>query len=82
MKDNNKKVLVKFGICSDGGSHLYFLKDDLERVKTLEEANLCNRYYIDYKAGSLTLGELYLNYPTDDNSILLNKEDFILQDKQ
>jgi hypothetical protein len=63
----NKIALIKQDFLLDGGTSIWIRAD-------ADEKNPLEKFYLDYRIGSSTKGELYLNYPGNEGAVLLNKE--------
>ena len=73
--------LIKTSIYKDGGTTVLIEESVKNGLKTIEEAQNCQKYYLDYRIGTKTKGELYDKYPGDKDAKIVNKEDFEIIEK-
>jgi hypothetical protein len=69
--------LKRCGIIRDGGTTVWINPEVRKNLKTIEEANNAQKYYIDGRIGSKTKGELFDKYPSDEGAIILDKTQFV-----
>lgn len=68
--------LIKTSIYSDGGTTVWIEPSVKENIKSIEEAQNCQKYYLDNRIGSQTKGELFDKYPSDEDAKMLDKTKF------
>ena len=68
--------LIEIARYRDGGTIEYVSVADKANIKTMEDAQNCQKYCIDNRIHSTTKGELYDRYPSKEGAKILNKEDF------
>ena len=73
-----KIVIQKNGVYRDGGTTVYIEPSVKQSLKTIDDADKCQKYYLDNRIGSTTKGELYDRYPSDEGAVILDKNNFEL----
>jgi hypothetical protein len=68
--------LIKLSTYLDGGTIVWIDPNVKMNVKTIEEAQNCQKYYLDNRMDSTTKGELYDKYPSHINAKILDKSKF------
>lgn len=68
--------IIKISNISDGGTTVWIEPRMKEIVKTIEEAQNCQKYYLDGRLGSGHKGELFDKYPSDKDAKILDKTKF------
>ena len=68
--------LIKTSIFRDGGTSVWIELSIKNSLKTIEEAQNCQKYYLDNRIGSQTKGELFDNYPSHKDAKMLDKSQF------
>lgn len=71
-----KTKLVMISILRDGGSTIWIEESDKDSIKTIEDFDNIQQYYIDGRIGSTTEGELFDRHPSEEGAIMLNKDEF------
>lgn len=71
-----KTKLVMISTLRDGGSTIWIEESDKDSIKTIEDFDNIQEYYIDGRIGSTTKGELYDRNPSKEGAIKLNKDEF------
>lgn len=70
------KKLVKVSVFRDGGTSMWMEPQVRDNIKTIEDVDNAQSYYLDGRIGSQTQGELFDRYPKDENAIMLDKSEF------
>lgn len=76
IKQLNKIDIIKISIVRDGGTSVWIEPSIKAALKTIDEADACQKYYLDNRIGSTTKGELYDRYPNEDGAVILDKTKF------
>lgn len=70
------KIKIKMTtIYRDGGTSVWMEPSVIASVKTIEEAQNAQKYYLDKRFGSATIGELFDAYPSKGGK-QLDKENY------
>lgn len=72
----NKIDLIQISICRDGGTSCWIEPNVKASIKTIEEAEKAQKYYLDNRFNSSTKGELFDRYPNKEGAITLDKTNF------
>ena len=70
------KDLIKTSAYRDGGTTVWIEPSVKDNLKTIEDAENCQKYYLDNRIGSKTKGELFDKYPSDEEAKLIDKSQF------
>jgi len=68
--------IIKTSIFRDGGTSVWIELSIKNSLKTIEEAQNCQKYYLDNRIGSQTKGQLFDKYPSDKDAKMLDKSQF------
>lgn len=68
-------------IIRDGGTKVYIEEGSEVGLKTIEDAEALQKYYMDGRSNSPTKGEIFDKYPNKEGAILLDKSNFIILKK-
>ncbi len=69
-------VVGAFIKLENGGTSVWVELSVKSSLKTIEEADDCQKYYLDNRIGSTTKGELYDKYPSEKGALVLDKNNF------
>lgn len=70
------KDIIEISRYRDGGTSVWIEPSVKASLKTIEEAENCQKYYLDNRINSTTKGELYDRYPSKEGALVLNKNNF------
>jgi hypothetical protein len=65
--------LIKTSIIKDGGTSVWIRSEVKASLKTIKEAQNCEKFYLDNRIGSSTRGELFDRYPDEEGAVILDK---------
>ena len=68
--------LVKISAYKDGGTTIWVRPEVKASLKTIEEAQNCEKFYLDGRIGSSTKGELFDRYPNKEGALILDKTQY------
>jgi hypothetical protein len=70
------KDIIEISRYRDGGTSVWIELSVKSSLKTIEEADNCQKYYLDNRISSTTKGELYDRYPSEKGALVLDKNNF------
>lgn len=70
------KDIIEISRYRDGGTSVWIEPSVKSSLKTIEEADSCQKYYLDNRINSTTKGELYDKYPNEEGAVILDKNNF------
>jgi hypothetical protein len=70
------KDIIEISRYKDGGTSVWIEPSVKSSLKTIEEADNCQKYYLDNRIGSTAKGELYDRYPNEEGALMLDKNNF------
>lgn len=76
------KKLKQVNAFKDGGTSVWMEPEVYNSIKNKDDEEKAVKYYLDYRMGSQTQGELFDRYPSDKGAIMLNKNEFEFLDSQ
>lgn len=68
--------LQKISTLRDGGTSVWINPDVKNNIKSREDANNAQQYYMDGRIRTTTPGELYDKYPSDKDAKIVDKNLF------
>lgn len=68
--------LQKISIIRDGGTSVWIEPSVKARIKTIEDAKSAQKYYLDFRFGSNTRGQLFDKYPNEPDAQMLDLSNY------
>lgn len=68
--------IKKIAVLRDGGTSVWINPEIQASIETLDDADNSQKYYLDNRIDSKTVGTLYDRYPSEKGAIILDKSKF------